>query len=86
MTVENFRKALVDKNHDCRLWTPIDALEDTIVELRGKENVKQLAIHWMEDLPEGGCRHYYCVAGVTHAEHIALLQLAIHRATEDWLK
>lgn len=80
-------KRRADKMQDCREWTAIDALEDMVAQVKaGKMKVDQLAIHWFENLPEGGYKHHYCVAGVTFQQHIALLHVGLTRVVDDWVK
>lgn len=88
MTIEpiNFREALANKKGDSRLWSPEDALESVLRDLRaGAINPKCIAIHYFESLGDGNAVHRCVVANLTREEHIALLALAQNRELREWL-
>lgn len=80
-------RAKAEKNNDSRLWSTEDALEDVLQRLRaGQIKPDQLAIHWFENLPGGGYRHGYTVAGVTFQQHMALLHVGLDRTMKAWVE
>jgi hypothetical protein len=84
--VVNFNKERAQKEQDCRLWSPLEALEDLVAEIKaGQLNPEQLGVHYLE--PDGdGKRHGYAAAGVTFPDHIALLHIALHSVVSKWLR
>lgn len=70
---------------DCTLWTPADALRSALEDIEaGTINPEQMVIHLFEETEDGRWRHHYYAAGVTHQEHVAILEMAKARALEDW--
>ena len=71
---------------DSRLWSPIDALEDTIGYLKDKDASKiNLCIHWFEVQEDGSRDHHYAAANCTVPEHMALIQVAQYKLIHDWV-
>ena len=59
-------KKRADVAGDSRLWSPEDALEDLLNEIKaGRIKPTQLAIHYFEGTPETGMKHDYSAAGLT---------------------
>lgn len=72
---------------DNRLWSPIDALEDAMATLKTKDlSTIELAVHWLERMPDGSSTHHYVAANLPMPEHLALLKVADHRLIHEWIK
>lgn len=87
--MDEFAKKRAEKAQDCRLWTPIDALEDVIKEFKQRDldmkNVS-IAIHWFEKEKESDIRqHYWCCGNITFPEHITLLNVGLHRVIDSYI-
>ena len=81
----NLNKARAEKAQDSRLWTPRDMLADMLADIEaGRVNPKEICVHWFEETPKGGYRHFFCVAGLTYQTHIALLHVALNRVLDMW--
>lgn len=76
-------KRAAEKAGDCKLWSPADALEDTLNEIKGK-NVTKIIIWYSEAKDEDGQVLHYSAAGVNRPEHVAMLELAKVMVIEDW--
>lgn len=85
--MDELAKKRADKAADSRLWSPQDALEDLLAEIRaGRIKPTSLAIHYWEGMPESGLEHHYSAAGLTYPSHIALLTVGLDRVVQDWKK
>lgn len=75
-----FRERQANKNDDCRLWTVRDALVFMVREIdEGRLKPDQIvAVYRMPNAREDGFTVNYIQAGVTRAEHIAMIEL--HKA------
>lgn len=75
------------KKQDCREWTPLDALEHLVREIKaGTVSPTELTVHWFEDQKNGSRKHGYQCAGVTYSSHISLLNVALKCVLEDWME
>lgn len=82
----NLNEKRAHKEKDSKLWTPRDCALAVLRDIEnGEIKPKQLAIHYYEELPDGGRKHHYYVAGVSVEEHISMLEFAKHRVIHDWL-
>jgi hypothetical protein len=82
--MDEIAKRRANKMQDCREWSCLDALEDTIQRIKsGEIRPTCMAIHFWEK-HDNGRTHHYQVSGLTFPEHIALLSLAEHRVITDW--
>lgn len=82
----NLAEARALKKNDSREWTAADLIAAVQRDLvSGEIKPSQIAVHYFEDLPDGGRRHYYYVAGLTFDMHIALLNVALQRVIKEWL-
>ena len=80
-------KRRAEKSNDSKAWSPEDALEELLERVKaGKVKPVWLAIHYLEEEPDGGRRHHHQCAGLSYADHIALLTVALQRALKDWQK
>lgn len=75
------------KNNDALLWTPLDALEDTIERIKsGELSPDRISIQMLSDPDKNGNRvHTYCAAGVNYETHIAMLSVALQRTINEWV-
>ena len=66
-------------------WKPLDALKSLVKAIEdGEADPNQLAvIYWHGDEEQGRDMGYY-VAGLSFPEYVALLNVALHRALDEW--
>ena len=82
--MDEIAKRRAEKKEDCREWTPLDALEDLVKDIKdGKCKPTQLIVHMFEE-HDNGKDHSYVAAGIAIPEHIALLQVAMASVLELW--
>lgn len=77
------------QSEDSKMWSPLDALEDTIEELPRVEaalgvKVTKLAIHYIIEKPDGSATKRYVAAGLNVMEHLALLELGKDQVLREW--
>lgn len=81
--------------HDNTLWTPEQCAEEFLRDLRSGEAarsattgeqgaIRQLIISYYIEGADGRIRPAHYIAGMTNAEYVALLTLALHKGIEDW--
>lgn len=72
---------------DAKLWSPLDALKALIRDIEaGEVSPTWIAVHWLERQEGGNLNYGYSIAGMSRAEHIALLSIAQANAIEGWRK
>lgn len=80
------RKAMARSKGDCRKWTPLDALKETVAEIESGKlaltNVMILGVNVRED---GTWDQFGRFANVTRHETIALLELFKYDEIKDWV-
>lgn len=80
--MNEFAKRRAEKFNDSSLWSAEDALDDAKERTKGK-NV-MLVVHWWEIDEDNRRAHNFSAHNLTHAEHIALLEVAKIEAIDDW--
>ncbi len=78
---------LIDHSENCKHWSGEDALvaAQEIVSAVPRP-VKKLLALWYEPNEDGSSELNYVVAGLSREEHIAMLQVFLHKATLNFLK
>lgn len=86
MSAELFRFSEERVSRARKNWTPLDALKNVIADIESGEIViEELACHYIRK--DGASRKTgFVLAGVSRAEHVALLNIALAEAIEDWRK
>lgn len=85
--MDELAKKRADTAKDCRLWPPLDALEDAADRIRAeteKGNKVQVCVWWWIRFPDDTRELQFSVANLTYPEHIALLEMAKLRTCQDW--
>lgn len=83
--IENLNEARAHKEKDCRLWSPLEALEALVRDIKsGELNPSQLVVHHLTENEDKSQSLGYVAAGVTLPDHIALLRVAETRLINDW--
>lgn len=85
-----FRLAKAEREEDCRVITPRDALEDALEKLNsGEIQPTKLVIVFQEpqdrEKPDGRFVQNYFAANVTLAEHCAMMRIEEHLLFDYWL-
>jgi len=72
--IESLAKARAGKSGDCRDWSPLDALKETIREIEtGERNPDMIYICAREKTKDMSAVYNWRAAGMTHLETIGLL-------------
>jgi len=83
--VVDLRKARAAKTRSSKDWTAEDMLEEALQDIRnGAVRMDQVALHYLTVQPNETVKHgAYCV-NMKLSEHVALLNVALKAAIEDW--
>jgi len=87
--MDEIRRKKLERMNDAREWTPEEALEDALKDIReipaGRE--VKFAVFWWEKEPGDDCYSTaYRVSGMTRQDLIAMLWLELHGITNNyWL-
>ena len=83
----NLSEARAVKRRDSREWTAEEMLVAALRDVRaGDAKPLHICIHYLEAEPDGGYCHRYYAAGATFQQHIALLQVALQRTVDAWIR
>ena len=75
--IENLNEARAVKEENACLWTPLEAMEALVRDIKsGKTSPNKIIAHHLTTKEGGGESYGYTVAGLDIPEHIALLELA----------
>lgn len=88
-TVVPFGPAKAEATGDSRDWSPLEALEWLVAEIKaGRAQPHALTVEYWRltdpDDSEGRKTHHFVASNVTAPERIVLLTIALDRAVEDW--
>jgi hypothetical protein len=84
--MDEIARKRLELSNDCKQWSHVDALQDALERTKNvpKEKV-QISIQWFEEKENKSLSHYYCIAGLSRAEHIYLLEITKKESLEDAL-
>lgn len=85
--MDELARKRAEKTNDSTQWSVLDALEDTVERIkRGELNPECVVCHmWEQGEKAGVKRHTFVAAQITYEQHIALLNVALRRALNDWM-
>lgn len=76
---------LVEKSDNCKHWSGIDAVTDAMhCMISAERTVKQAIVLWYEEDEHGNRKCCYRVAGVSRAEHVAMLAIFSAMAIDNF--
>lgn len=86
--IKSLGVARAEKSQDCRDWSVIDCLRDTIAQIEaGKINPDQCVVIMLQRFPKTQTwENHWAAAGLTTRDHLALIEIHKHTVLTEVIK